>query len=57
MSDILSTKQSEVISFLIKKLSFKNHDLESCLNAHIILQELADSEAGFSKLAEKDTLE
>jgi hypothetical protein len=37
-------------------MSSKSDDVEKCLNAHGILLELADHEATFGKLVQKDNL-
>jgi hypothetical protein len=51
MSDNLNLKRTEIIHALIDNLSSKNKtDFEACLNAHLILTELTETEITFSKL-------
>ena len=52
MDEVLQAKRQEILLTLIERLSVKNSDLEYCLNANLILQELTDSEIGFLKLVE-----
>jgi hypothetical protein len=56
MHDVLQEKKQKVVSILIKRLSSKSDDVEKCLNAHGILLELADHEATFGKLVQKENL-
>jgi hypothetical protein len=43
MVEVLNTKRQDVIAALIDFLGPKNKDFELCLNANLIIQELADS--------------
>lgn len=46
-----------MISELIRRLSSTNGDFELCLNAHMILLELADNENCFGLLIQRDIAE
>jgi len=55
MAEVLNQKRQEVVLSLIDNLNSKgNTDLEACLNAHLILTELTETDYTFAKLLEKE---
>lgn len=54
MSDVLNQKRQEIVTALIDNLHSKHSELEACLNAHLILTELTETEYTFAKLLEKE---
>jgi len=50
MIKVLEEKKQMVVSLLIKWISSKKVDFETCLNAHFILVELSDHETTYGKL-------
>lgn len=55
MAEVLNQKRQEVVLSLIDNLNSKgNTDLEVCLNAHLILTELTETDYTFAKLLEKE---
>jgi Holliday junction resolvasome RuvABC DNA-binding subunit len=55
MAEILNQKRQEVVLSLIDNLNSKgNRDIEACLNAHLILTELTETDYTFAKLLEKE---
>jgi hypothetical protein len=57
MIKVLNKCKQDVISELVRRLSSLNLDMEQCLNAHLILLELADNEDCFGQLIEKEVAE
>lgn len=57
MISVLSNCKREVISELVKRLSSANKDFELCLNAHLILLELADNDNCFGLLIQRECAE
>ena len=56
MNGVLEDKKQKVVALLIHWISSNKVDYEKCLNAHFILVELADHEATYGKLVQKDNL-
>lgn len=60
MAEVLGLKRQEVVATLIERLGCpadKKEDLENCLNANMVLSELAESEQLYPKLVEAQNLQ
>ena len=44
---IINERKKETVCKLVKSLTRKNKDLDECLNAHHILNELSDNEVSY----------